>query len=274
MSPLLPTNQGYRFGFGAQNLVDKNFSWGVAGEYVYGGTADVNKQANLPVALGGRGNLVGSYQQREHLFPVGQRQLEILNTRSVHPAKKTSVGTMKSGLLLAVLLVTACAPAAAQGTIYESQGKDGPVFSDTPSPGAKPVVVSPPNLSQGVKPQPPAATAAAMPSYSSLAIASPANEGTVHSNTGAFNVRVRIAPALRSDAGDRMRIRLDGNLLASSHKSGKLHITAADWNGAANPDNVAHTLQAAIVDRNGAVLLESAPVTFYAHRATVRSSKR
>ena len=57
----MPTNQGWRFGIGGQNQVDKTFAWGLAAEYIYGGTGDVNKQAQLPVVLGGRGNLVGSY---------------------------------------------------------------------------------------------------------------------------------------------------------------------------------------------------------------------
>ena len=61
VSPILPTNQGWRFGIGGQNQVDKTFGWGLAAEYIYGGTGDVNKQALLPVVLGGRGNLVGSY---------------------------------------------------------------------------------------------------------------------------------------------------------------------------------------------------------------------
>ena len=61
VSPILPTNQGWRFGVGGQNQVDKTFGWGLAAEYIYGGTGDVNKQAPLPVVLGGRGNLVGSY---------------------------------------------------------------------------------------------------------------------------------------------------------------------------------------------------------------------
>ncbi|MFO1302471.1 MAG: hypothetical protein U1F54_01995 [Burkholderiales bacterium] len=37
------------------------FKWGVAGEFLYGGTIDVDNRASLPVALGGRGDLVGSY---------------------------------------------------------------------------------------------------------------------------------------------------------------------------------------------------------------------
>lgn len=61
VSPMLPTNQGWRFGIGGQNQVDKTFGWGLAAEYIYGGTGDVNKQVLLPVVLGGRGNLVGSY---------------------------------------------------------------------------------------------------------------------------------------------------------------------------------------------------------------------
>ena len=56
-----PTNETWRFGVGGQNQVSKTFSWGIAAEYLYGGAGDVNKQAALPVALGGRGNLVGSY---------------------------------------------------------------------------------------------------------------------------------------------------------------------------------------------------------------------
>ena len=63
VTPILPTNQGWRFGIGGQNQVDKTFGWGLAAEYIYGGTGDVNKQATLPVLLGGRGNLVGSYDK-------------------------------------------------------------------------------------------------------------------------------------------------------------------------------------------------------------------
>jgi long-chain fatty acid transport protein len=59
--PALPANWAWRFGAGAQNQVSKSFSWGVSGEYLYGGTLNVNEQSAVPVALGGRGDLVGSY---------------------------------------------------------------------------------------------------------------------------------------------------------------------------------------------------------------------
>ncbi len=61
VSPMLPANSMWRFGIGAQKQESKTFSWGLAAEYVYGGSLDVNKQSDTPVALGGRGNLVGSY---------------------------------------------------------------------------------------------------------------------------------------------------------------------------------------------------------------------
>ena len=61
VSPMLPANDAWRFGAGVQNQVSKTFSWGVAAEYAYAGTLDVDKQSASPVPTGGRGDLVGSY---------------------------------------------------------------------------------------------------------------------------------------------------------------------------------------------------------------------
>jgi len=60
VSPILPTNQAWRFGAGMQSQPQKDFEWGLAAEYLYGGNQDVN-QKGKPVPLGGRGDLVGSY---------------------------------------------------------------------------------------------------------------------------------------------------------------------------------------------------------------------
>jgi long-chain fatty acid transport protein len=68
VSPLLPANSAWRFGAGAQHQVSKTFLWGVAAEYLYGGTLDTNLQSQLPVALGSRGDLVGSYEDIGTLF--------------------------------------------------------------------------------------------------------------------------------------------------------------------------------------------------------------
>lgn len=61
VSPLLPLNSAWRFGAGADHQASKDFVWGFSGEYIYGGTLDTNLQSAVPVALGGRGNVVGSY---------------------------------------------------------------------------------------------------------------------------------------------------------------------------------------------------------------------
>jgi long-chain fatty acid transport protein len=68
ISPLLPTNAAWRFGAGAQQQLGRDAHWGFAAEYAYGGTLDTNLQSTLPVALGGRGNLVGSYENTGVIF--------------------------------------------------------------------------------------------------------------------------------------------------------------------------------------------------------------
>ncbi len=61
VSPLMPINSAWRFGVGGQQQLTKTSYWGVAAEYEYGGTLDTNMTGSTPVALGGRGDLVGSY---------------------------------------------------------------------------------------------------------------------------------------------------------------------------------------------------------------------
>jgi len=72
---------------------------------------------------------------------------------------------------------------------------------------------------------------------------------------------------------DSFRVRLDGQLLPTSYRSTRLHINAADWQAAAGEDTE-HTLQVAIVEARSGVLIESAPLRFYAHRATVGGQRR
>jgi hypothetical protein len=178
-------------------------------------------------------------------------------------------------LIAGALIATLCTLAAAQ-TVYESKDKSGAtVFSDKPSPGAKPVDLPPPNVVQ-TAPLPKQAPAPAAPAaYQSIAVTVPADGGTVHSNTGAFAVTVRISPALRAKAGDRIRLSLDGNVLPTAYASRKINLTDADWAAAAAADSEAqHRLQAAVVDSSGAVKLESAPVSFFVRRATAHRRAR
>jgi len=70
ISPLVPTNSAWRFGVGGQQQLSTTSYWGVTAEYLYGGTLRTNIQAK-PVALGGRGDLVGSYSSTGVLFVGG-----------------------------------------------------------------------------------------------------------------------------------------------------------------------------------------------------------
>ena len=71
ISPALPANSAWRFGMGAKSEPKPGLGWGVGLEYVYGGTIDVAKQSNAPVALGGRGDLVGAFEGTSMFFISG-----------------------------------------------------------------------------------------------------------------------------------------------------------------------------------------------------------
>jgi long-chain fatty acid transport protein len=68
VSPLVPANSQWRFGVGGQKQESRTFSWGWSAEYAYGGTLDVRNIGSAPVALGGRGDLIGSYKDAGVLF--------------------------------------------------------------------------------------------------------------------------------------------------------------------------------------------------------------
>jgi long-chain fatty acid transport protein len=64
----LPVNAAWRFGIGGQRQQSQSFDWGVSFEYLYGGSLNTNIAGSVPVALGGRGNVVGSYNNNEFFF--------------------------------------------------------------------------------------------------------------------------------------------------------------------------------------------------------------
>jgi long-chain fatty acid transport protein len=71
ISPALPANDAWRFGLGLKSQPRPGFGWGVGFEYAYGGTLEVAKQSSAPVALGGRGDLVGAFEQTGMVFLSG-----------------------------------------------------------------------------------------------------------------------------------------------------------------------------------------------------------
>ena len=68
VTPVLPANSAWRFGIGGRQQVTESFHWGPALMYSWGGDLDVNLQSRAPVALGGRGDLVGTYKDTYGLF--------------------------------------------------------------------------------------------------------------------------------------------------------------------------------------------------------------
>ncbi|MBK7423813.1 MAG: hypothetical protein IPJ48_12300 [Propionivibrio sp.] len=182
---------------------------------------------------------------------------------------------MPAKALLLMLLAFSSGFALAQGGVYESKGKDGPVFSDQPSSGAKPLDLPPLNVIEQPQQQQFQMPDAAPAPYSQLTIVSPADGSTIHTNTGAFDMQLQVDPGMRIRRGDTLRVKLDGNPLAQGYTALAIHITEADWASAATSDNVQHSLQAAIIsNKDGSVLIESAPVRFFAHRAAVGERAR
>ena len=64
----LPVNAAWRFGIGAQKEESKTFNWGLSFEYLYGGSLHSNNVGSVPVAIGGRGDVVGSFNDVRFLF--------------------------------------------------------------------------------------------------------------------------------------------------------------------------------------------------------------
>jgi long-chain fatty acid transport protein len=63
VSPLFPVNSAWRFGVGGERQSSESFKWGFSSALLYGGNIEVDKRSALPPALGGRGDLVGGYDQ-------------------------------------------------------------------------------------------------------------------------------------------------------------------------------------------------------------------
>lgn len=165
---------------------------------------------------------------------------------------------MKLRCLLAALLALHGATPAQ--TVYESKDKEGPVFSDRPSPGAVPVDATPRNIVSPPVVQPAPTQRAA------------ATQDMVHSNTGAFGISASLSPPLRPN--DRIRVLIDGNLVPTVFRSTDLRISEQDWRSTAVGADGEHTLQLAVVDADGKPWIESEPQRFYLRGAAVGGRRR
>jgi hypothetical protein len=156
--------------------------------------------------------------------------------------------------------------------VYECPGQDGPVFSDTPCPGAQRLDLGPPNvIDTNTPPQPQAGSQPAALAYTAFTILSPENGGTIHTNTGQFQISLAVTPSLQG--GNAISVSLDGTQLPTLRYSLQFDITQEEWESAAAA-NVQHMLQASVMDRSGNTLIAATPVQFYVHRAFIRKEQR
>lgn len=96
-------------------------------------------------------------------------------------------------------------------------------------------------------------------SYTSVRIASPSAQATVHDNNDSLVVEVAIEPPLQVAAGDRVLLVVDGARTAM--QTGNRFALSKMYRGT-------HTVQAVVVDSGGRVLTTSAPVSFYMWHAS------
>lgn len=149
--------------------------------------------------------------------------------------------------------------ATVQADVYKHTGKDGSAsFSDTPSSGAKKIVVppvmtyTPPKIEEQKEEAAQAigeeADNTRIP-YQQLLITYPENNGTVRSNQGELKVAYTIAPSLQ--LGDKVELMLDGERREGMNVGG-LH-------------RGEHTVQVQVVNEAGKIQKSSSPVVFHLH---------
>lgn len=178
---------------------------------------------------------------------------------------------MNNHCIFVAASITLAGAALAQ-TVYESKDRSGPVFTDKPSAGASVVQLQPPNAIAMPAARPAPQASAPAFAYLNLIVVALEAQGTVHTNTSAFDLRARWSPALR--ASDRIVISLDGNLLKMRFRGTNLRIGAADWTAAADSRDNQHTIEQVVVDTGGTVLIASPPVAFYVRHATIARERR
>ncbi|MEI7432234.1 MAG: hypothetical protein WCL27_17450, partial [Betaproteobacteria bacterium] len=172
--------------------------------------------------------------------------------------------------------------------VYVTHGENGPVFSDKPQAGSKAVTLQPLNRMPAPKESSvsaprtfaPTEGTSASPSnaerrkdvakfnYLSFAIVSPENEGSVIANTGAFEVRLSLDPALQMGDGHAFVVSINGRPLGQRFTSTELMVPPEFWGGMV-PVNQFAQIDASVVDGNGTVLIRATPVRFFMRHTTI-----
>jgi hypothetical protein len=157
----------------------------------------------------------------------------------------------------------------AYSEVYRWIDQDGnPVFSDTlPSKSARPkdvkTVKLPPvetipsvNAPRGSSKQ--ALIKNSKETYTQFSITEPISNAVIRDNTGNIKVSTALDPALQSN--DRIRLYLDGAVIADGHQT-QFQL--------ANVDRGTHTLHAEVNDAAGTALISTQPTHFTLHRFSI-----
>lgn len=165
-----------------------------------------------------------------------------------------------------MLLACAAASAADTGKLYKWVDEKGVIhYTDQPRPGAKEVDVKP---AQTYQPPPvvrsSASAARSTPqepvNYNSCSITSPAND-QVFFNINSTSITVQTDPRLQP--GHRISVLFDGQPLGQPSSSGQFTIDPL-YRGS-------HTIVATVIDEQGRVVCQSAPLTFHVRQPSVQA---
>jgi len=66
-TPILPANDAWRFGLGGETELRKGLRWGLAVDYIYGGSPNLAEHGR-PVILGGHGSFTGNYADENFVY--------------------------------------------------------------------------------------------------------------------------------------------------------------------------------------------------------------
>lgn len=175
-------------------------------------------------------------------------------------------------LITTVLLLSIAASATA--AVYKWVQPDGsviysdrpPVESATPAelPSLQEIKIVPPPPSSAEPVEDSQANEPQTTEYTSLSISEPADDSTIVENSGRVTVQLAIDPPLQGAQGDSIAITLDGKEIGQG-KGTTLNLT--------NVDRGKHTLQAAVKNAQGNVLITSSSITFNLRRSSVLQRK-
>ncbi|WP_106475674.1 DUF4124 domain-containing protein [Phytohalomonas tamaricis] len=174
---------------------------------------------------------------------------------------------MKRRTLAGCLLLFAAIPAV-NAAVYRSVDANGnPVFTDQPQPESSRINVAPPDVvdvdAKSSQPQKkaldPAEPQQAFIPYTQLAIVSPRNEATIPTGA-AGDVQVELAITPQLAPGDKVRLRVDGQVSQSALRTSAFFISGMNRGE--------HTLRVELLDSTGHVRQQSDPVTIYVQRAS------